>query len=317
MKNKLIFLCSGLVMLAVFSFGCSQKPQQNEDPTGMKFLTEANKNFEFRKFKEAIEIYQQSLKLLKYKNNREAANKYLSQSYIFLARNAFNNANYPEAAKYYRLAIEQPELDMPGTLKATLHSELGLVYTQQNQYPAAMTEFAAALKIDPNAKRVHFYVGNIYMTQRKYDLAIAEYKKEIALDPDFAEAYNNLGSAYVGINQLRQAIPHFGKAIDLKPNYFIAYQNLASAYSNAGDYGQALRVYERLLEKNPEMKEAYVYMAEIHMLVGDQRKAYEALKTALEKGYRNWKYLTEYSRGLRTAREYGWFKKLVEKYKNS
>jgi tetratricopeptide (TPR) repeat protein len=108
---------------------------------------------------------------------------------------------------------------------------------------------------------------------------------------------------------------YFIKAINLNANYYKAYINLANAYSNINMFDKAIKWYKILLKKNPNFTEAYVYMAEIYMLISDQTNAYKMLSTGLKKGYKNWNYLLNYSRGLRTAREYGWFKKLIKKYK--
>ncbi len=316
MKKKILTLIFILTIFAgVFSSCGKEKPEKPEDPTAMKFLTRANRDFELNKFTSAITNYKKSLKLLKYKNNREAANKYLNQSYIQIARESFNNASWQKAINYYNKAIEHQEYEMSKDLKSTLYVERGLCQAQMTNYNKAIESYKKALDLTPKGKKIRFHMGNAYMSRRKFDLAITEYKKEIAINPDMAESYSNLGSAYVAINQNKRAIKYFQQAIKKNDNYYKAYQNLASAYSNIGEYGKAIKTYDQLLKKNPNMKEAYVFMAEIYMIIRDQKKAYDYLKKALEKGYNNWNYLLNYSRGLRTAKEYGWFKKLIKKYR--
>ncbi len=306
-----------LAVLAAMFTACkdNKKPEQPEDTTAMKFLTQANKEFELNNFESAITNYKKALTMLKYKNNRDGAKKYLNQSYIQLARKSFNNADWKGAIKYYDKAIEQKDFNMSNSLKSNLLVEKGLCLHQLRRFFHALERYREALKLTPKGKKIHFYMANAYMSRRQFDLAVAEYKKEIEINPSLAEAYNNCGSAFVALNQNTEAIKYFEAALAKNANYYKAYQNLSSAYSNVGAFGKAIKTYKRLLEKNPRMKEAYVYMAEIYMIIRDQTRARNYLRVALEKGYNNWNYLLNYSRGLRKAKEYAWFKKLIKKYK--
>ena len=313
--NKKVIISLFISVILAFAAGCKDKPVKGEDPTAMKYLTTANRDFELKKYEKAVPGYKKALELLKFEENRNAAQKYLSQSYINLARDAFNSANYSQALGYYKEALNQQSYELEKPLKAALLTETGLCYFQLSKLGAAIKSYDSALKLDPEAKKVRFYIGNVFMTQRKYDLAISEYKKEIVINKNFAEVYNNLGTAHIALNQSSRSIPYFKKAINLNGNYYKAYRNLASAYSNLSKYDKAILWYKKLLAKNPRFTEAYVYMAEIYMLISDQTNAYKMLRSALKKGYKNWNYLLNYSRGLRTAREYGWFKKLIKKYK--
>jgi tetratricopeptide (TPR) repeat protein len=70
----------------------------------------------------------------------------------------------------------------------------------EHTYEAAIKEYNAALRLDPQAAGVYYEIGNCYAAMKKYDDAIAAFTKEQQANGDneyietaLADAYNAEG----------------------------------------------------------------------------------------------------------------------------
>jgi len=79
---------------------------------------------------------------------------------------------------------------------------------------------------------ISFFEGNL-------DAAIQDYRAAIRTNPDSAEAYFNLGTVYYKQRLLKQAEEAFVKAIELQPDYGRAHYSLGSIYFDQQKYDLA------------------------------------------------------------------------------
>jgi tetratricopeptide (TPR) repeat protein len=83
---------------------------------------------------------------------------------------------------------------MPSALAApeekalTLNNQ-GVGKLQQQDYQGAITDFAAAIKLQPDLAEAYLGRGVAYSVRRDHKAAIADYNQALALKPDLAEAY--------------------------------------------------------------------------------------------------------------------------------
>jgi hypothetical protein len=115
---------------------------------------------------------------------------------------------WSDAAGLYVAMQAQPRL--PQSMRVLVHNNLGQVYLERDQFPAARAEFLAALR----------------------------------LQPDYALAYNNLGVLLVREGKPEEARPWLESAIRLNPSYAAAYGNLGAALEAAGNLSAARAAYE-------------------------------------------------------------------------
>lgn len=106
--------------------------------------------------------------------------------------------NYKDRAK---LKFEQAKTNLqksidtnPKFLDVPL-ANLGRVYNELGEYPAAITVYRRILEKDPRSVDALNSLGLAYYNSGNYKDAIAQFKKAIDRDKNFAEAYFNLGSA--------------------------------------------------------------------------------------------------------------------------
>jgi tetratricopeptide (TPR) repeat protein len=86
----------------------------------------------------------------------------------------------------------------------------------------------------------HLDKGNSYFDREKWDEAITEYTAAIEIDPDNAQAYGNRGAVYAEKGMYEDSIADYDIAIELDPQNAILYYNRAIAYNYLGEYEKAI-----------------------------------------------------------------------------
>ncbi|MGQ9632253.1 MAG: PorV/PorQ family protein [bacterium] len=64
---------------------------------------------------------------------------------------------------------------------------------------------------------IHYQKGVVYQQQSNYDAAISEFKKTIELDPSHVQAHKQLGAVYIVKGMIDEAIEIWKKALELDP----------------------------------------------------------------------------------------------------
>ncbi len=154
-----------------------------------------------------------------------------------------------------------------------LWSNRGNSRVSQGKYDAALTDFAQAIKLAPDAIDPYLNRGAAYEGLEQYDKAIGEYNHVIELDPKDAAAYNNRGNAEAAIGQWDTALGDYQKAALLAKDFAIARANIAMAEFELGDTDTALRDLKNVVRKYPQFTDA---RAALTAALWSQGKAGEA-----------------------------------------
>jgi tetratricopeptide (TPR) repeat protein len=119
---------------------------------------------------------------------------------------------------------------------------------QNSNYDKAISEFSAALQLDPKNADAYSYRGFAYASKGNYTQAVADYNEAIQLNPQ-AESYSGRAEVYDKTGDYADAIPDYKKAIELNPGGGAGlYVNLAEDYAHQGDYADATSTYEKALQ---------------------------------------------------------------------
>jgi tetratricopeptide (TPR) repeat protein len=122
------------------------------------------------------------------------------------------NQKLNEAAKYLKQAVElKPDM-------AVAHVNLSVVYYDQSNFPAALTEAQKAVKLDANHAIARVVLGNALSKTGDLKAAAQEYKVAITLKPDYENAHFNLGRVQNEDGQVTEAKDSLSKALELDPN---------------------------------------------------------------------------------------------------
>jgi Tfp pilus assembly protein PilF len=117
---------------------------------------------------------------------------------------------YTLAAEYYRKALAADD----GFVEA--HNGLGVIYSMQGQFDAAVTAFKFAINLAPKSGHLFNNLGHTLYLQGTYAEAVYALEQAANLDPGNARILNNLGLAYVKAGEVaksRQAFVAAAKPI--------------------------------------------------------------------------------------------------------
>jgi superkiller protein 3 len=98
---------------------------------------------------------------------------------------------------------------------ANAHVGLGMALADQNNPEAAINEYQAALRLEPDTRDAYYRMGVSQAQLRLYDDAIASYLKERERSGDDAELETSLADAYQAKGMTQQAQDARNRAAEL------------------------------------------------------------------------------------------------------
>lgn len=103
---------------------------------------------------------------------------------------------------------------------AGLLAQIGNLYYDAKQYPAAIEYYERSLKSQPTDTSVRTDLGTAYWYKGDPDAAIAQFNKVLALAPTKADTLFNLGIVkWQGKKDARGAVAAWQKLLDTNPGY--------------------------------------------------------------------------------------------------
>lgn len=168
----------------------------------------------------------------------------------------------------------------PG-LVAMLRNDAGLVLARQDQAPAAVKEFAEAVRLSPNFAEAHNNLGDALATEDRLDEARQQFQLAVQLKPDFVEAQVGLGSTLIKAGRAVDAVPHYKAALALNPNLAEGHDGLGAALAMLGRTDEAMAEYNEALRLRPDLPTAHLNIAVLLIRSGRIDAARQHLLTAL------------------------------------
>jgi tetratricopeptide (TPR) repeat protein len=151
-----------------------------------------------------------------------------------------HSADYRDAAMQEFEAVLKADPNNPAALRG-----LGYSYLIKQDYAKAGEYFHKSAELNPNDARVLYY--SAMLSEREGFSSDPEHvssmqgqlEKSIKLDPDFADAYNILSYTYVSQGKLDEAMQSLRKAIELNPREEQYRFNLANLYMERHQWNDA------------------------------------------------------------------------------
>ncbi|MCL1467879.1 tetratricopeptide repeat protein [Argonema galeatum] len=128
---------------------------------------------------------------------------------------------------------------------------LGILYYQTENYPAAQAAIAKCLEIDAVNAMGCYVMGCCLERTDNINEAISAYQDAIALDSTLLDAYNNLGNLLAQIGEITQAKTVYRQAISANTQHFGSYINLGNLLMGQNQIDRAIEVYQTALTFNP------------------------------------------------------------------
>lgn len=120
---------------------------------------------------------------------------------------------------------------------------LGIIDSQQQDYPSALDSFHRALQLAPNSTKTHNNLGNAYLAEKKLDLAEKEFRTVLRVAPGDRDANYNLGVLLIAKGAPAEAIAYLERVHPQNPE---ARLNLVRAYLQSKHTAEALRLAAQL-----------------------------------------------------------------------
>ncbi|MCY4659956.1 MAG: tetratricopeptide repeat protein [Acidobacteria bacterium] len=154
--------------------------------------------------------------------------------------------DWPEAARHYRLAVEaEPDY-------AAMRVNLGTALERVGDARGALTEYDAALRLDPGLWEAWYGRGDLLERGGRDEEAIASYRSAIAENPTFVAAHLRLGDALRRTDRLEEALTHYRRVIALHPGDPGARFGEAMALVRLDRYAEARDRLEEALRVLPD-----------------------------------------------------------------
>lgn len=140
------------------------------------------------------------------------------------------------------------------------YENLGIVLAREGRTNAAIGQFQAALRWNPQYAKVHYRLGNLLAQNGQIDEAIAQLQQAVACQPNFAQAHNNLGSLLSKKGRTDEAIAQFQEALRIEPDYVDAHYNLGNALARAGRLDESISHFQAVVRLAPDFASGHYYL---------------------------------------------------------
>lgn len=246
--------------------GCATTPPQDDadtTPVGVdKLLSSADEAVRVGKLDAAIVLY------------TEVLNKRPTTAVWFKAADVQRRLGHDREAAYaYNQVIKRE----PNNIDA--REQLGLLLAEKDQSKPAREQLERVVAQDPKRWRAHNALGVMADIDRDYPRAIADYQAALKVQPDSAMLHSNLGYSMYLSGNLDGAAAEYVKAISLDHDYAPARRNLALLYARKGAYADAVELLATVMTEAA----AYNDVGYVALLKEDYSAAERLLTEAVDR----------------------------------
>jgi tetratricopeptide (TPR) repeat protein len=275
-KKKTIGLIS-LLLIAIVIIGLAWSQIQKQDAQIEKIsendrinklLLNAKKLEKENKNKEAIEKYQEILKI-----DKTEANAYMGIGKLL---------DYDKAINIYESAISN------GAKDKLIYCHLAEAYFKKGKIEEAIKCYEEALKISPLFHQAYEGLGDVYQSQKYFSKAIDNYEKYLRIteekhDVPKPDVYKKLAICYINNDEHDKAIKSLKEAIEIDRNSADeAYYILGGVFLKDGKYSDAIEAYKNAIELNPYNADAHYNLGLAFFDNGKDNYAMDSFKKANE-----------------------------------
>jgi len=165
---------------------------------------------------------------------------------------------------------------------AYMHRLMGMAYDAQADYPKAIEEFKAALRVRHDMPEVAFAIGYIYWKQQDYENARTWLLQELAGQACYARAHFYLGEVDRAEQKWNEAAAHYRRALQCDPDLFDSYLGLGIASERAGKWDEALKIYLEVVKRRPDNAQGHYKLGAALQHFGRDREAQQEFAKARE-----------------------------------
>ena len=164
------------------------------------------------------------------------------------------------------------------------HVEQGLLLMFQGNNLRAISEFEAALAIEPDHYEIWHYLGMAHAQAEFWNKAVENCQRSLALMPDNIEALYSLGVAYFRLDQWTDAVPPLQRVIELSPQHARGHEMLGKSLVKRRRYAEAVPILTKALSLTPHAAGLYYELGLAHLNLKAYPEAIENFKLAIRYG---------------------------------
>ena len=138
-----------------------------------------------------------------------------------------------------------------------LCNDLGSLYAQQQEWPAAEQQFAEAVRLAPNLASAHLHLGLAMQAQGEAG-STDEMERAAQLAPEDNGVAIQLGKAYAAAGQDERAIAELRQVLERQPRQPEAMLELALALQRQGDVKEATALLQEVITAEPDNATALI-----------------------------------------------------------
>jgi tetratricopeptide (TPR) repeat protein len=158
------------------------------------------------------------------------------------------------------------------------HFVLGVAYGKASEYEHAITEFQAALQLDPDIADAHYHIGLCQMNLKKLDLAIEPYQAAIRLDPKHLQARSNLALCLIALGRRDEALEQYAALGQLEPASPVPHFCMGGILFGQRKFPEAAAEFAEAVRREPSHAEARTSLGRALALEGKTAEALEQFR---------------------------------------
>jgi tetratricopeptide (TPR) repeat protein len=160
-------------------------------------------------------------------------------------------------------------------------NNLGLIAARKGRIQEAISDFDAALRLNPNHTVALENLGNVYREIGRWNEARTLFERAIRNDPGDATAVYSLAMVYADENDSQQALRILQETLSLRPDYPPALNNLAVLLLHSARTQEAIPLLKRCVRVAPDFDQPYLNLARVYAIEGERAKAEAILRQLL------------------------------------
>ena len=164
------------------------------------------------------------------------------------------------------------------------HVEQAFILMFQGDNLRAISEFEAALAIEPDHHEMLHYLGMAHAQEEFWNKASENYQRSLALMPDNIEALYSLGVAYFNLDQWTDAVAALQRVVELSPKHARGYEVLGKSLVKLRRYAEAVPILMKALSLTPHVAGVYHELGIAHLNLKAYSEAIENFKQAIAYG---------------------------------
>jgi tetratricopeptide (TPR) repeat protein len=174
------------------------------------------------------------------------------------ASRRYDEARYDQAISDYSAALR---ID-PKLTSAMINR--GWAYTLKEDYETAKADFDAALKIDPEMRGAYTGRGTSLREQGKFDEAIADFTEAIRRDATDADTYERRAKCYFELGRHEEALKDRNRAVELAPDSQVYMMGRGQSLRMLRRFDESRRDFEKAIALDPGMGENYYELGYVY-----------------------------------------------------